>query len=1094
MTAGPDDAAGAAPSHLDEVQERVAGHRGGVLLVLGAPGTGKTTTLVEHVRRRIRTGGADPDSCLVLAPTRQAAARLRTEIGRGLGRTFAEPLARTPSSLAFAVLRLAAAGSGEPVPRLLSGAEQDVVLRELLAGHASGSDAGARVPRWPDHLAAALPTAGFRGQLRDLLMRAVEHGLEPDDLRRLADEHGRAEWDAAADVLQEYDEVTALSDPGAYDPAWIGTAAADVLEDDPELLARVQARIRLVAVDDAQELTASAARLLRVLRPPAADVLLVGDPDAGVLGFRGAVPDRFVRLAHELHGRRGQGTTRAPAPTSPVEVPTAVLPFRYRGGPELAGASARVAERIGTTVGAAHRGPAPVPDRDRPGAPGYDGRGTTEGSGGQTSPPVEVAVARSRAQEVAHVARQLRAAHLREGVPWEQMAVIARSGGQQDTVRRALAAGGVPVRVDRAGLPLGQDPAVTPLLVAFDVVTREPDLPWSTTAEEAITLLTSPLGGVDPVHLRRLRRRLRAAELVDGGQRSADEVLADRLAEPGLVLTSPADLHPDLAPLVRLARVLDAGRAAADRAPAGTAEDVLWALWDASGLARVWTQQALAGGALGARADRDLDAVLVLFGAAEAYVDRLPGSRPRSFLDHVRSAEVAADTLVVGARAGGAVEILTPQAAAGRQWSHVAVVGVQDGVWPDLRLRDTLLGAEALVAALRGQPVGGPQSVRAAQAQVRSDELRQFHVAVSRASARLLVTAVASTEDQPSGFLALVDPEHQARPPVEVEPALTLRGLVGHLRREAVSAQRAGDLAHRDAAVDTLLTLAQADVGGAPPTTWWDTRGLSTARTVTPEGPVRVSPSRVQTFLECPLQWFLTARGAESGDAVRAEIGTLVHDVVAAEPDASREQLTDRLEERWPELGLRPGWVADRQLQEARGMVERYVRYVDESRAAGRELVGTELALAVTVRPEDAGGREVELRGTVDRLERDPDGDLVVLDLKTSRTKPAAAEIERHAQLGSYQVAVDEGAFEHLAPGARSAGAQLVQLGSGTRGTTTQRQGPLAGDADPGWARTMLLDAGAGMAGSTFPARVGPACRTCSARFSCPMQPEGQGR
>ena len=220
----------------------------------------------------------------------------------------------------------------------------------------------------------------------------------------------------------------------------------------------------------------------------------------------------------------------------------------------------------------------------------------------------------------------------------------------------------------------------------------------------------------------------------------------------------------------------------------------------------------------------------------------------------------------------------------------------------------------------------------------------------------------------------------------------------------------------------------------------------------------------------------------------------VVHDVVAAAPDASREQLTEQLERRWPELGLRPGWVAERQLHEALGMVDRYARYVAESRAAGRELIGTEIGLAVTVGPDDTSSRGVELRGTVDRLERDPEGNLVVLDLKTSRTKPAAAEIERHAQLGSYQVAVEEGAFEQVAPGARSGGAQLVQLGTGTRGPTTQAQRPLTQDEDPAWARTMLLDTGAGMAGSTFPARVGTACRTCSARFSCPMQPEGQGR
>lgn len=1058
----------------DPDQELVVGHRSGVLLVLGAPGTGKTASVVRHVQGRVRQDGSHPDECLVLAPTRQAAARLRAAIGRGLGETFAEPLARTPSSLAFSVLRLAAAGSGEPLPRLLSGAEQDVVLRELLAGHEAGA---VTAPSWPEHLHAALPTAGFRGQLRDLLMRAVEHGLEPADLRRLASEHERPEWTATADVLREYDQVTALSEPGAYDPAWICTAAADVLEEDPELLSSVRGRIRAVVVDDAQELTASAARLVGVLHRPGIDVLLVGDPDSGVLGFRGAVADRFVGLADELHRRAG-GTVAASAPAA-RGVPRVLLGSTYRGAEEIAGVVTRVADRIGTTTGGAHRRPRPV-------RPAADVR----------RPCVEVAVARSRAQEVAHVARALRAAHLEDGVPWDCMAVVARSGAQQESVRRALAAGGVPVRVDRAGLPVGQDPAVVPLLLAFDVISRDPSTGWRPTAEEAVALATSALGGADPVHLRRLRRRLRAAELADGGDRPADEVAADLVSDGGLHTSVTADLHPDLAPLVRIGRILAAGQAALAREPAGTAEDVLWALWETSGLAALWSEQALRGGPVGARADRDLDAVLVLFGAAEAYVERLPGSRPRGFLEHVRSAEVAADTLVVGARAGAAVEVLTPQASAGRQWRVVAVVGVQDGVWPDLRLRDTLLGSETLVDVLEGRPVEGPQAVRAAQARVRSDELRQFHVAVSRASDRLMVTAVASTEDQPSVLLDLVDPGHRERPPVDVPPALTLRGLVGQLRREAVAAQRSGDLGRRDVAVETLLTLAEAGVVGASPERWWDVRDVSTMRPVTPVGPVRVSPSRVKAYLDCPLQWFLTSRGAESGDAVRAEIGTLVHDLVATRPDADTETLTAELERRWPELGLPQNWVAERSLREAREMIVRYGRYVEEARADGRTLVGTEIDFTVEVRPDGSAPdqRTAELRGQVDRLEVDGDGALVVLDLKTGGTKPPAAEIARHAQLGAYQVAVEEGAFDHVAPGGRSGGAQLVQLGTGSRGPTTQAQPPVHLDEDPRWARTMLTEAATGMAGAAFDARISDACRHCAARFSCPLQPEGQER
>ena len=140
-----DDAQAAAVAH-----RRVAvpgqGTTGSVLRVLGAPGTGKTSTAIEIVVDRVRNDRITPDQCLVLTASRSAAAELRERITARVGGTTTEPLARTHQAFGFAILRQAAALRGDPSPRLLSGPEQDVILRELLAGHASGEG---KAPQWP---------------------------------------------------------------------------------------------------------------------------------------------------------------------------------------------------------------------------------------------------------------------------------------------------------------------------------------------------------------------------------------------------------------------------------------------------------------------------------------------------------------------------------------------------------------------------------------------------------------------------------------------------------------------------------------------------------------------------------------------------------------------------------------------------------------------------------------------------------------------------------------------------------------------------------------------------------------------------------
>jgi RecB family exonuclease len=311
---------------------------------------------------------------------------------------------------------------------------------------------------------------------------------------------------------------------------------------------------------------------------------------------------------------------------------------------------------------------------------------------------------------------------------------------------------------------------------------------------------------------------------------------------------------------------------------------------------------------------------------------------------------------------------------------------------------------------------------------------------------------------------------------------MTLSALVAELRRDVVNA---GSAQERETAALDLARLAAERVPGADPASWWALTTLSDDRPLRPEGAVvAVSPSKIDSFGDCNLRWLLSACGGEGPSVGAANIGTLVHDIAAELGDVDADTMRSEVEARWGRLGLPPGWLSRRQLSEAQAMVTRLARYFVEAREAGWERVGVELDMRVEL------GRAL-LRGRVDRLERDPEGALRVVDLKTGSSKPTASEMERYGQLGAYQAAVEHGAFaDH---GTRSAGAALLQVGKAAGAKTTlQVQPPLAGDDQPGWADELVTRTAEGMAGARFLATVGPACQFCAVRSSCPVQPEGR--
>ena len=1038
----------AAPT-LDPTQQAVVDHPGGPLLVLAGPGTGKTTTIVEAVAARI-DAGVDPEQILVLTFSRKAAAELRARITGRVARTIREPLARTFHSYAYGVLRRAALLRGDAPPRLLTSAEQDAVVAELLRGDVEEEGA----VRWPAALAPALATAGFRTELRELLLRATERGVGSAQLAAWGRKSGHEHWAPVAAFQEQYEGVTAFStagrgDASGYDPAELVRAAIAELDGDPELLRQERERARWLFVDEYQDTDPAQVELLELLAGGGGNLVAVGDPDQAIYAFRGAEPRGIVEFPQRFRHTGGRPAGRVS------------LGVCRRSGEELLRISRKVAEGL----------PGPWEHRRL-----AAGEGAAPGA-------AEVHVFASAAVEAAYLADVLRRAHLLDGVPWGQMAVVVRTAGALGPLRRALSSSGVPVAVSADDLPLAGQPAVAPLLSALTAL-----LPASGPEADGVAagldepaaeaLLASPLGGATVLDLRRLRRAVRVAlakQGIDAAERGAP--LATALTDEVLLEGLPDHVAR---PARRVADVLDAGRVAL--AQGGTAEDVLWAMWQRSGLAQRWARASAAGGPSGAVADRDLDAVVALFDAAAGFVDRLPSADVRAFVAHLSAQELPADAGAVRSVAGESVRLLTAHAAKGLEWDLVCVAGVQEGVWPDLRERTSLLGIEELVERASGIDGTGVDRRTLALA----EERRLFYVACTRPRQQLVVTAVEGALDgadagaTASRFLDLVaPPPADGRPLTELPRSLTLPALVADLRRALTDPQTPAD--RRSAAASVLRRLADEGVPGAAPADWWGLAPISDDAPLVPEeDPVRVRPSAIETYQRCPLRWVLGAVGAEASPDVTRTIGTAVHDVAqqVAEglPPADAPAV---LAAELNQLDLGPGWADQRQRESAQQMLEKFLVW---HAANGRELLGAEQDFDVVV------GR-ARIKGQVDRLERDAEGRLVVVDLKTGKT--AAKNTEEHGQLAAYQVAVAAGAFaDH---GTVPGGAALLQVGTGAK-AKEQHQEPLPADVPLAqtWAGELIAEVGEGMGAATFEVRTGAHCSRCPMRRSCPLHERGR--
>ncbi len=1048
---------------LDAEQRRVVDHRTGPLLVLAGPGTGKTTTIVEAIAARLLDGSVGAESVLALTFGRKAAGELRDRVVARLGGGLV-PTVATFHSFAYSLVRSTSSPEGfcDP-PRLMSGAEEDVRIRELLRGAVEDGTIG-----WPEDLEAALPTLGLANEVRAVLARARELGLEGIDLQRLGQQASRPAWVAVGELASQEQQVMMLENVMDYTELLVQAVAR---AHDPDVRAMLHGRFSVIFVDEYQDTDPLQVEFLRAIAGPAACVVAVGDPDQSIYAFRGADArglERFPDQFRDVEGRPAQ---------------VVVLGNTRRFGPRIRAVAAsalgsRLPRGLSVDLARRHRNP-------------------TCQAGARDE--VDLRVYDSRGAQAAHVAHQVRRAHVASGVPWSSMAVLVRSGHQLPAVQRALSSAGVPVVVAADEIPLKQEPAVAALLAVLDLGAN----PSRVTTSSLLEVLGGPIAGLSPTDLRRVGRRLRAFRHREGYATPASEALLREL-----VLDSATDLWAALEEsdeatvrLQRLVRLLDAIHAQLVEGQAP--ESVLWTTWTGGREPHGWPQRLRASALAGSRsAHHDLDAVMALFDTAARIADRYPGFvGVRMFLDTLADQQIPAEQVSERGTRADAVRVLTAHRAKGLEWDEVWVVGAEEGVWPDLRARGTTLHVEEITT---DGIAAGPRA-----ADLLEEERRLFYVACTRARSALHVSAVdeqGTGGDRPSRFIddiarALSQLDLPGPLRIAGRPAhpVSLDGLVAHLRSVAANPDEPGEL--RKAAVTRLAMLAserdddgEALVPAADPRTWWGLGHVTEgARPVRPQDqPVALSGSSLDGLLGCPLHWFLDREArAEVPSPTANTFGRVVHavaDFVAkGEVEADIEAVDAEVSRVWSALRFDAAWQSEAERAHAREALARFLVY---HQRADRLLVTTEASFAATVEvPLPSGGvDEVSLSGYVDRVEQDSFGRMVPVDLKNKKSPATAAELVENGQLGVYQRMV-------AATGAEPGGAALVQLrlpaAKGAADPRVQTQEALPSES-PTWIDHKLGQAAEVIRQEAFEAQAGSACRYCNFHRVCPTKPEGE--
>ena len=377
----------------------------------------------------------------------------------------------------------------------MNGAEQDVIIRKVLASHVEHRQHGDEcatcdllrvyfaVSEWSG-LVADDSTDAFANQLRDMLARMNEIGAKPELenmlIARAASRNGeldarrerlRTQWRLAFALREEYNAAIRAAYSGEY-----RLDASQLMIDATEAVSDIRdADIpNMLIVDDFQDATLAGFALLEALHNRGTRLLLVGNPDEAVQTFRGSYPEY---LFNEAQSRMGARLER---------IENLYAACENDGAQTIRNASNRqsvhddyrtlVATRVSLSIASTEPTDVPLPERpgkmrNIPGAMPIEAlpSGNTDACVTHADGSVETALYRSSSEELDDVVWKIKTEHLQRSREWNDMAVITHDNATVRAFGERLRADGVPVRYSSVTRPLKDEPFVQGLFALIEL-------------------------------------------------------------------------------------------------------------------------------------------------------------------------------------------------------------------------------------------------------------------------------------------------------------------------------------------------------------------------------------------------------------------------------------------------------------------------------------------------------------------------------------------------------------------------------------------------------------------------------------------------